>query len=297
MVSDTLKTLKLLSRNYEEIISVAQKFAKWVTESLEECESNIIVESSLPHPQICVRKCMADDTGPDETIQMIEDKFRVNVHNSVMDVVVENLARHFENNSHLAADFFCLDPRNFPDINSSLSQSALSNLFALLIKCDSTITLSSLREELINFTSKWESLKKTLPKEYEMNDFNEGFEFDTLAAIDDVQVKAKCNSCENCAVCCYTILRKYNLFSSVYRSLYLAYKFVLTLSCTQVASERSFSMLKYVKTRLRNHLNQDHLEAFMLMAIERKILVNLKNKDIIDILAVKSKLLHDLLVK
>jgi len=51
----------------------------------------------------------------------------------------------------------------------------------------------------------------------------------------------------------------------------MAYKFLLTLSTTQVACERSFSTLEFVKNRLRSTIAQEHLEAFMLMATEKNM--------------------------
>ena len=97
-------------------------------------------------------------------------------------------------------------------------------------------------------------------------------------------------------MCCYRILKRYNLFTDAYRVIGLAYKFVLTLSVTQVACERSFSTLKYIKNRLRNSLSQEHPEAFMLMSTEKDILPALDTDMVIDRVAEKSKLLQKLLL-
>ena len=67
----------------------------------------------------------------------------------------------------------------------------------------------------------------------------------------------------------------------------MAYKFLLTLSVTQVACERSFSTLKYIKNRLRSTLSQEHLSAFMLMSTERDILMGLNSDQVIDNVAKK----------
>src|SRR4029434_5427206 len=53
-----------------------------------------------------------------------------------------------------------------------------------------------------------------------------------------------------CAIC-VQILSQYNLLTDAYHVIGLAYKFLLTLSITQVACERSFSTLTFVKNRLR----------------------------------------------
>ena len=78
-------------------------------------------------------------------------------------------------------------------------------------------------------------------------------------------------------------------------SLGLAYKFLLTLSITQVACERSFSTLKLKtktkKNRLRSSLSQDNFEAFMLMCTEKEILMSISNDTVIDKVAETSALL------
>jgi len=57
-----------------------------------------------------------------------------------------------------------------------------------------------------------------------------------------------------------------------------------------VTCERSFSILKVIKTRLRNTMNEDKLEAFMLMASNKDILNDLDSDQVIELLKNKSKL-------
>jgi len=79
-----------------------------------------------------------------------------------------------------------------------------------------------------------------------------------------------------------------------YHLIGLGYKFLLKLSVTQVACELSFSTLKLNKNRLRSTASQEHLEAFMLMAIEKEILVSLDTDCVIErvTLAEKSALMQ-----
>ena len=85
------------------------------------------------------------------------------------------------------------------------------------------------------------------------------------------------------------------MLTDAYPVLGLAYKYLLTLSLTQVACERTFSILKFIKNRLRSTLSSDKLEAFMLMATEKDILMALDSDSVIDRLAEKSELLKKLL--
>lgn len=80
-----------------------------------------------------------------------------------------------------------------------------------------------------------------------------------------------------------------------YHIIGIAYKFLLTLSVTQVACERTFSTLKFVKNRLRTSMSQDRLEAFLLMSTVKEILMELDSDGIIDKLAESSALMHRML--
>jgi len=86
-----------------------------------------------------------------------------------------------------------------------------------------------------------------------------------------------------------------NMHSPAYCNLYAAVEFVLTLSVTQVNCERAFSKLKIIKNRLRSFLNQDHLEAFMLMSIERDILDAINVNEILNIIKKSSSLMNEML--
>ncbi len=69
----------------------------------------------------------------------------------------------------------------------------------------------------------------------------------------------------------------------------LAYKYLLTLSVTQVACERSFSALKVIKTHMRRRLSQVNLEALMLMKVNHDIVTSIDTDNIIDKVANHSK--------
>ncbi|CAM1326312.1 Uncharacterised protein r2_g3529 [Pycnogonum litorale] len=71
---------------------------------------------------------------------------------------------------------------------------------------------------------------------------------------------------------------------------------LLTLPVSKVACERSFSALKRIKNRLRSTMTQEHLEAFMLMSVEKRILAKLDTKNIIDGAAARSSELRRLIL-
>ena len=101
--------------------------------------------------------------------------------------------------------------------------------------------------------------------------------------------------CKDCLTCCYSCLRNYRLHSNSYTHVFKAYKVALTLSVSQVACERTFSKLKHVKNPLRNQLTDNHLDSLLMMCVERDILANISNNDVINELAASSTEMRKLL--
>ncbi|MGH0152455.1 UNVERIFIED_CONTAM: hypothetical protein FKN15_022303 [Acipenser sinensis] len=138
--------------------------------------------------------------------------------------------------------------------------------------------------------SAWDGYRVRTTSEMPEEDGNSG------ACEEELELENKtCTSCKNCAMCCNLILSPYNLFTDAYHVIGLGYKFLLTLSVTQVACEWCFSTLKFVKNRLRSTMSQDLLEGFMLMSTEKEILMALDSDGVIDRIAQKSALLRPLL--
>lgn len=81
--------------------------------------------------------------------------------------------------------------------------------------------------------------------------------------------QVQCNTCKNCAFCCYKLLIEYSLYSDAYQRLKMAYTYLICLPTTQVACEQSFSTLKYIKNKLRSKLSNENIEAHMLMSVKK----------------------------
>lgn len=171
-----------------------------------------------------------------------------------------------------------------------------------LLRFNDRATVSILHTELSSLASQWERLKKSLPESYTVRTgckMENGQEDSGGRSHMEPEMELEsrtCSSCKNCAICVHQILSQYNLLTDAYHVIGLAYKFLLTLSITQVACERSFSTLKFVKNRLRSSMTQDHMEAFMLMCTEKEILMSIDNDKVIDKVAETSALLRRLLM-
>lgn len=158
------------------------------------------------------------------------------------------------------------------------------------------IDAHSIQIELKDFASKWSTIKEIAVNSNQATAIDDKDE-DLSEESETKLTKMKCkNTCKNCIICCFCVLTTYRLHTLAYPNLYIVYKYVLTLSCTQVRCETTFSKLKYILNRLRNCLSQEHLEAFLLMSVEKDILFTLDNDNIIDNLAQKSSYLKKLLL-
>lgn len=157
----------------------------------------------------------------------------------------------------------------------------------------------SLKEELLSFALNYHKLKQgLLPGNHEDLSEQSDYSEEDEDGDNPSKVMVKVAACKNCLSFAFRLLSQYKLCSTAYENLFLAYKYLVTLSVTPCSCERSFSKLKLVKTRLRSSLTQENLESLMIIAIEKDIALELKNnkEKIIDRFAMSSKELSALLL-
>ena len=282
MVEELLSNMKALRDDFETSRNAAAMFVQWANGILEESETDLLVEDSLPTKRQRRHKRMDDDFSTDETTPASDPvtKYRVEVYNRIVDTIVTSVEQRFgrQPTPKLFADLSLLHPGNFGKIPSG----AMEELQKYLVRFDDSITAKELLTELRSLGEQW-IVTLTVNSKRSSNIFQ-------------VLVLLICSSCQACPLCCYKVLLKLNLFTDAHKSIVLAYKLLSTLPVSQVACERSFSALKRIKGRLRSTMTQEHLEAFMLMFVEKAILTKLDNEDIIDAVAAKSKELRRLLL-
>jgi hypothetical protein len=68
--------------------------------------------------------------------------------------------------------------------------------------------------------------------------------------------------------------------ASVFPQLFVVLQIALTLPVTSASTERTFSKLKLIKTRLRLSMKEDRLESLVIISCERDIEINVD--DVID---------------
>lgn len=290
MVENTTSSLKSISRNFEEVFAKAQFFAKSANRYFDEKGLPFAAEIEFANKRVQKRKTFHGESI-DNFQPTAKFKYCVEVYNITLDTIINSLESRFIKHRQFYLDFECFHPSTFPEIDK-LPENALDDISHKLQQYNSNISKNALRNQLADFASKWDRFKISLADEYKTGQINN----DEEAEGDRNGEMLTCDkSCKNCILCCYRFLVRYNMFATVYPDLAFAYKYLLTLSISQVACERSFSKLKFILNRLRSSLTQEHLEAFMLMSSENEILFNLKNEEIIDNFALTSKNLTNLL--
>lgn len=315
LVNDFKNKMQACSRKFEEVKKTAEIFIEKMNadllhfEDTEDVDYDFEVESSFPTRRIKKIKRRADETASTETeFPDNVKKYQVTVYNVIMDTVVSSLEKRFPGD--MLNIFSFLDPKNFSEISEeTLSIDVFKQLSDLLQKFDCEASPENLRSELLHFASNWPQLKKSLSdrvvenslfkqtsdNEDELSDEkNEEYDEDTYESEDITKSTAVCRNkkfCKNCVVCCFFVLDKYCLIDAAYLTIGLAYKYLITQSVTQVACESSFSQLRFIKNRLRTTLKEENLSAFMLMRCEPEILNLISEDEIIDAVAIKSKLL------
>jgi len=257
MVKSALSLIVKYQRDMGNIIAKSDTFVEWVNNQLElqDLDNEIYLQEQFEIKRLRNKKRMTDELLNDDTINDAKQKYTVEVHNQVMDRIVESMNSRFVNNSPLYMDLSLLSPVNFNSFKHGLPKTALKTLSKNLIRFTVNDNLEEfhqkLREELVSFGNNWDNLKKSVEDEYDFENFYSEDEYQE--AEETAGLNMTCKTCKNCACCCSKLLVKYNLYSNAYTNLSLAYNYFLTLPVTQVACERSFSTLKFIKKSITKY--------------------------------------------
>uniref|UniRef100_H2ZZG6 HAT C-terminal dimerisation domain-containing protein n=1 Tax=Latimeria chalumnae TaxID=7897 RepID=H2ZZG6_LATCH len=199
------------------------------------------------------RKCMPGELTHDKDWECVSvdpsAKHKVETFNVIVDQVVASLEKRFGDHGKLYGVVKCLHPRTFSEIvESGLPAMALDAFQQFLPRKNLDADTPSLRTTVCNRDKK----------------------------------------CRQRFTCAFEILKQCRLHMKTYDLLHTAYKFVLTLSLTQVHCEQTFSKLKLIKTRRRSYLTAENLEAQMLLSVESSTAAFLSSEEILNKFAATS---------
>ena len=159
MALATTDDIKQIYRNFSIVVTQTDHFVKHANEILDDHGCNIIIKSTFPSKRI--RKNKNEILDVDFTD--LQEKFEVDVLNRIMDLLIQSLERRFASHRKLYVDLSYFDPKRF-------SETLLNKIPILCCKHDmrllpnkgedSLVVQQGLRQELLNFASKWSELQK-----------------------------------------------------------------------------------------------------------------------------------------
>lgn len=236
MVVETQEALQKNARDFDSVKRAADIFVQWATAKLQEQDEDteLEVQTELPKKRIRKRKTMPGELAQDEVERDVEMSYKTKVHHIIMDTVTESIHQYFLTHGTLFADLAYLDPRRFSEIrDNGLPKTSLTELSRCLLKFDNRATVVTLQYELTSLAGQWEKLKKSAVEEYTTR-IVRAIPMDGTDEEHIEIMNKSCSTCKNCAVCCYQLLQRYNLLTDAYHVIGFGYKFLLTLSVTQL---------------------------------------------------------------
>ena len=152
MVEAAKKDFQQIHREFAMVVNKTDHFVEHVNKVLEERGCDVLIESSFPAKR--VRKSKNETL--DECLSDSMKKFEVDVHNRILDQVVQSLQRRFSTHKKLYADLSYFDSKRFSKtVFHGIPISPVNTTCNLLPNksLDSSVQ-QDLRQELLNFASK-----------------------------------------------------------------------------------------------------------------------------------------------
>lgn len=238
-----------------------------------------------------------DEKCTDERIQDPIQLFKINTVLPALDHVNNEMNKRF-NPDHIGIlkDISLFSLKRIEEIMKKPILLPIDS-FVKLCNTYKILDINCLRTEYLQFTSRFPEIKKTLilptklHTETELNksDDEEFLFSDASSGMDDNDNKTlKENKKSKSLIYIFNLLHSTGL-DSVFPHLYSAIKIAVTLPVSSCSTERSFSKMKLVKTRLRSSTSEDRLEGLVKISCENDIVID---KDlVVDIFAQKSSVL------
>lgn len=125
---DLLKSQELVDTALEKLIEIQRDmdgvklsgdvFVQQINSELNQFNLDIVVEEHFPRIRSRKRKILPGEMVEDYIINDQLQKFTVDVHNKILDTIVESMRRRFLKHRDLYTDLSCLLPTNFKEINN-----------------------------------------------------------------------------------------------------------------------------------------------------------------------------------
>jgi len=170
---DLLKSQELVDTALEKLIEIQRDmdgvklsgdvFVQQINSELNQFNLDIVVEEHFPRIRSRKRKILSGEMVEDYIINDQLQKFTVDVHNTILDTIVESMRRRFLKHRDLYT-LSCLSPTNFKEITEQgLFNIALTTLSNKLQQFNKNASNENIKNELISFAENWNKLKKKYP--------------------------------------------------------------------------------------------------------------------------------------
>lgn len=266
-IQKNLKNLRQNNTAFNSLMVEVDNFIK---------ENEDFVFSEWDAKRIRRKKQMPGEKAKDEpTIDIIE-KFKIDTYIGSLDITMSYIDEYFNTKAtHIYKDLALLTKKRIEEVkinSKAFPKDSFSEFCAIYGKF---VDLTTLRTEYIQFSQVFNLFEKTefLPVFQRQQHKIDSENISSESEIENQEVdenifstrtKLNVESIKNV----FKIFRECHL-ASVFPTLNTTFKIALTLPVSSASTERSFSKLKLIKTRLRTTMSQQRLEDLMIISCER----------------------------
>ncbi|KAL4088600.1 hypothetical protein QTP88_023689 [Uroleucon formosanum] len=255
-------------RTQESVDTILQESKKFsVKNELDEIE--------FPKIRQRKRKRMDDENNSDEITNSPVDYFRTNVYFLCIDKIKVSLTVRFKDARNIMKDLSFLSYERLMKVSNGdvVPKDTFDSLKTWIPEIDK----DSIGMEYRNFAMSFQKLQSGIcPEQLHDEDVliseNTSDEDDSIinSEMDDEDIVHNSSKKMLSPTQIFELLNSFKL-ASAFPNLYIAYKSLCTIPASSVSSERSFSKVKLVKTRLRSTIGQGRLEGLLLLSCEKDL--------------------------
>lgn len=257
-------------KTYDNLIHEANHFIK---------ENNQFIFSELKINRIRKKKKMSGEMSNDEPITDPVNKFKCDTYFKCLDVTITFINNYFNAQAiGIYKDLALFSKKRIFEIKnnpSALPKDAFQEFCAVYGKC---VQKDLLCKEYAHFCRIFHLFETSTFLPNELHPSNEPFETESDEDEDEdlSQRKQISTSNENSIKYVFKIFMNGQL-ASIFPTLNTSLLIALTLPVSSASTERSFSKLKILKSRLRTTMSQTRLEDLLIISCERDIEPNIEN--------------------
>lgn len=298
LVQTLLKQIneKRNDKHFEFLYTKTKEYATAVNSKLEDSNIDLELQLDFTERRISKKKRMPGEQSSDDAPEISAAQHFKHVFFNILDCARTSIEERFCPNREILEDLSWLNPRKFNDIMT------IKDFPAGVLSCISklcNVERSILLIELKQFADQYKSFIKVVNTQDEQipdeesnkaEEILKDRELDSEPESEEDNFRGFCNDskkCFKCLSCAFSVLFELS-GSGLFTNLYVVYKFILTIPCTQVTCERVFSKLKIIKNRLRASLGQDLMSSLIFMNIERDLFSDIDKEEIINVVASSS---------